>query len=304
MAKIAFAFVQACLLMAMAPLVSGLIAKLKNNFRMRQGPSVFQPYYNLFKLFSKSEVISENASWIFRIAPFVVLSSAMCASVFLPILFSGSSIGDFLVLIFIFAMGRFFLALAGLDTGSAFGGMGSSREMFISSLAEPVVCLVIFAAGIKCGSTNLAVLGSASTVSISVLMAGVALLMVIIAETSRLPVDNQETHLELTMIHEAMTLEYSGRSLALIEWATHIRQLVWLVLLAIILCPAGEFAAGSIQSRMVGISILLIKIVFFSLVIAVIEVSVAKMRLLRAADYFTFALAIAILAVVFAIWGM
>ena len=267
------------LLILIAPLVSGVIRKIKNNIRMRRGVSIFQPYYNLAKLFAKDEVVSENSSWIFTIAPFIVLASYILALFFVPM--SGIAnpfnyVGDILVIIFLMALGRFFLALAGLDTGSAFGGMGSSREMFISSLVEPVIFVSIFA-----------VCGAHQPFRFSSIVAGIALVLAVIAETSRVPVDNQETHLELTMIHEAMVLEYSGRSLALLELAAHIKQIVFFTILATVVFPIWVPA----------------NILVISAIIAVVEVSVAKMRLFRAVDYLSFALVLSVAALVISAVG-
>ena len=267
------------LLILIAPLISGVIRKIKNNIRMRKGPSIFQPYYNLAKLFGKDEVVSENASWIFTITPFVVFASCALALFFVPM--AGvtnpfSYAGDLLAIIFLLALGRFFLALAGLDTGSAFGGMGSSREMFISSLVEPVIFISIF------------VVSAHHSIRFSSIVAGVALILAVIAETSRVPVDNQETHLELTMVHEAMVLEYSGRSLALLELAAHIKQIVFFTILATVVFPIWVPA----------------NILIICAIIAVIEVSVAKMRLFRVVDFLSFALVLAVAALVISAVGL
>ena len=286
---------QAIFFIAIAPLVSGVIRKLKNNLRMRKGPGVFQPYYNLAKLFTKDEVIPENASWIFRAAPIILFSASVCALFFLPlsnITNPFNYIGDLLAIIFLLALGRFFLALSGLDTGSAFGGMGSSREMFISSLVEPVVLVSLFAVAANSLSTNPGVIASGHSLRFSSIVAAVSLFMATIAETSRIPVDNQETHLELTMIHEAMVLEYSGRSLALVELASHIKQIIFFTLLVNVALPVGS-----------GIMAYLAKILIVSVIISVIEVSIAKMRLFRAVDYISFALVIAMAALVISAAG-
>ena len=290
--KILIIIIQVLVLAMIAPLISGIIRKLKNNIRMRKGPGIFQPYYNLRKLFSKSEVISEKSSWIFRAAPFIVLASSVCALLFVPA--SGAAnpfnyIGDLLVIIFLMALGRFFLALAGLDTGSAFGGMGSSREMFISSLAEPVILLSVFAVAVNFSSTNPAYIFSQHSIRFSSIVAGFSLAMAIIAETSRVPVDNQETHLELTMIHEAMVLEYSGRSLAMLELASYIKQVVFFVILANVVFPVG---------------ILAVKLLAISAIIGFIEIAVAKMRLFRVVDFLTFAIVLSIAALVISAVGL
>jgi formate hydrogenlyase subunit 4 len=280
------------LFILISPLFSGLITVIKNNIRMRKGQSILQPYFNISKLFGKGGVVSETASWIFRAAPFVVFASTLAAAALAGGFMTPGKenlMGDFLALIFIFALGRFFIALAALDAGSSFGGMGSSREMFISSLAEPAVCLVIFALSLQFGSTNIASFSWAHPVSIASLVASIALFMVVIAETSRIPVDNQETHLELTMVHEAMVLEYSGRPLALIELASYVKQLVWFMLLSRMIFPGVLPAAGA---------------VVISLVMALVEVSVAKMRLFRVADFLGFAFVLALVASVCAIIGV
>jgi len=289
-----------------SPLLSGLISKIKNNLRMRKGQSIFQPYYNLTKLFSKGEVISETASWIFRVAPFVVLSSTLTAAILVLVGFFNNSIhqmGDFIALIFIFALGRFFLSLAALDTGSSFGGMGSSREMFISSLVEPAMFMVIFAVSLQFGSTNISAFGSLHTVSASSIVAAVALFLIVIAETSRIPVDNQETHLELTMIHEAMVLEYSGRSLALIELASYIKQMIYFSLIAQLIFPVGP-SEGNFTQIILWFLWYLSRLGIIALVVALVEISVAKMRLFRAADFLGFAFVLGVIATVCAILGV
>ncbi len=273
----------------LAPLVSGLIRKIKNNLRMRKGASVFQPYYNLAKLFRKDEVISENTSWIFAAAPYVVLASVLVA--FLPLSFMGQAsflnyTGDILLVVFMLSLGRFFLSLAGLDAGSAFGGMGSSREMFISSLVEPVMILSLFVVGANSGSTNPACIAACPAVRVSGLIAAFAFFMAMIAETSRIPIDNQETHLELTMVHEAMTLEYSGRRLAIIELAAHAKQILFFTILANVIVPFG------------GIITYPLKIIAISAIIGTLEVSLAKMRLFRVVDFMTFSFALSIMAMV------
>ncbi|MDD3905267.1 MAG: NADH-quinone oxidoreductase subunit H [Candidatus Omnitrophica bacterium] len=279
------------LLAALAPLLSGFIRKLKNNFRMRKGQGIFWPYYNLRKLFSKNEVISKNVSWIFYTAPVVVFATSALALYL--ILFAricppaNSGVAVIIAAFFILSLGRFFLALSGLDTASAFGGMGSSREMFVSSFAEPTIFVAVFA---LC-------MGTGTTFKVSGILAGCALLMAAIAETSRIPVDNQETHLELTMVHEAMVLEHSGRSLALIELASHVKQMLFFVLIA------GCFFMP-VEAGRWGWALFPIKIAAIGLVMAVIEVSVAKMRLFRVVDFLSFAFFVALVATITASLGL
>jgi len=295
---------QLVLFIGLAPFLSGLITKIKNNIRMRKGQSVFQPYYNLAKLFSKQEVVSETSSWIFRAAPFVIISSALAAAMLIPVFIFPSPMyymGDLLALIFIFALGRFFLALSALDTGSSFGGMGSSREMFISSLVEPALLLVVFSISLQFGSTDISVFSGMHAVTVSSIVTAIVLFLVTIAETSRIPVDNQETHLELTMVHEAMVLEYSGRSLALIEMAAYIKQMILFFLIAQIVFPIAVPGLADLAQVAFFLLWYLARIIIISVAVALVEISVAKMRLFRVADFLGFAFVLGVIAVVCAI---
>jgi formate hydrogenlyase subunit 4 len=307
MIKISLIFIQFVFFIAVAPFLSGLIAKLKNNFRMRKGQSVFQPYFNLIKLFSKGEVVSETASWIFRVTPFIVISSSLTVALLVPVFILSNPLyrmGDFLAIIFIFSLGRFFLALAALDTGSSFGGMGSSREMFISSLVEPGLCLAIFSIFMRFGSTNIFVFSPLHALSVASIVGAAALFLVAIAETSRIPVDNQETHLELTMVHEAMVLEYSGRSLALIEMALHLKQMVWFLLIAQVVFPIAAPSLIGLAGLFSWGLWYLARIFIIVIVVALVEVLVAKMRLFRVADFLGFVFVLGMLATICAILGV
>lgn len=305
--KITLILLQLAFFILVAPLLSGLITKIKNIFRMRIGQSLFQPYYNIVKLLSKGEVVSITVSWIFKVTPFVVVSSTLAAASLIPIFIVSTPayyMGDFLALIFIFALGRFFLALAALDAGSSFGGMGSSREMFIASLIEPALCFAIFSTSLQFGSTNIFILSGMHSVSVSSIIAGVALFLVAIAETSRIPVDNQETHLELTMVHEAMILEYSGRSLALIEIAAHIKQMIWFFLIAQIIFPIASPSLVSLTGLLSWSLWYFVRIFIITIAVALIEVLVAKMRLFRVADFLGFVSVLGIIAIICAILGV
>lgn len=300
--KIAIVLLQAVAIVCIAPLVSGVIRKIKNAVRLRRGASVFQPYYNLAKLTAKDEVVSEKTSWVFRAVPYVVLASSLAALLIVPFALPGISLplmGDLVALLFILGLGRFFLALAGLDAASAFGGMGSSREMFISAFAEPVALLAVFAAGMGARSTSPAEIAGVGVVTLSSAIAASALFLVALAETSRIPVDNQETHLELTMVHEAMVLEYSGRSLALIELASHVRQMVFFSLIALVLVPPAVF-----NGTLAAAGAYILEIAFIAAVVAFLEVSIAKMRLFRVIDFLAFGFILAGMAVIAAIFGV
>ena len=304
--KILFFIVQVLGLVLLAPLVSGIIRKVKNNLRMRQGPGILQPYYNLIKLFGKDEVISVNTSWIFTVTPYVVLVSSVLALMLVPVFVSDVSLnymGDFLLIIFILALGRFFLALAGLDAGSSFGGMGSSREMFISSFVEPVVAMVIFVVALNAHSTGLQVISAVPVLSLPLIIAATAMMFVIIAETSRIPVDNQETHLELTMVHEAMVLEYSGRSLALIELAAHVKQIVFFSLITSVILPFGIAHDIAPMPLIASFTYYGLKIMALAVVISVIEILMAKMRLFRVIDFLNIAFVLSVLGIVILAMG-
>jgi len=307
MMEITLILLQLIFFIVVAPFLSGLITKFKNGFRMRKGQSVFQPYYNLLKLFSKGQVVSETTSWIFKVTPFIVISAVLTVTLLIPVFIFSSPLywmSDFLAVIFIFALSRFFLALAALDTGSSFGGMGSSREMFISSLVEPALCLVVFSVFLQFGSTNISVFSGQHAVSVSSMVAAMALFLVAITETSRIPVDNQETHLELTMIHEAMVLEYSGASLALIEMAAHIKQMIWFFLIAQIIFPITALNLANLTGLFFWGLWYLARILIIVIGVALVEVLVAKMRLFRVVDFLGFVFVLGVIAMVCAILGV
>src|ERR1043165_8205668 len=239
---------QLILLLALAPLVSGCIRNWKAKLQNRRGPRVWQPYLDLMKFLRKDMVISEHASWIFRAMPYVLFISTLLAGLMMPLISRTAPLslfGGALAFVGLLALGRFFLAVGGLDPASAFGGMGSSREMTISAIAEPALMLAIFTVAIAAGSTNLSqVLLAAQDpnwqfLTPAPLLAFAALFIVLLAETGRIPVDNPATHLELTMIHEAMLLEYSGRYLAFMEWGASIKQLVLMSILVNLFMPLG-----------------------------------------------------------------
>lgn len=287
--------VQTLILVAFSPLLSGIITKIKNNLRFRRGPGILQPYYNLAKYFSKDEVISEHSSWIFRVAPYIVLSSSILAVFLIPSLWISGQMraGDIFAVIFILSLGRFFLALAGLDPATTFGGMGASREMFISSFVEPVLMLAVVAASLSAGTSVSDVICGMHNMTTTTILASVAIFLVTLTETSRLPIDNQETHLELTMIHEAMVLEYSGRSLAMMELAAYIKQILFFFILSMLVLP-GTISAG----------IIIAKLLVICVVIAFTEVSMAKMRLFRVVDFLAFAGILSVLAVIATVLGV
>jgi formate hydrogenlyase subunit 4 len=301
--------VQTIVLLAVSPFTVGLIRKVKARLQLRRGAGVFQPYLDLAKLFRKQPVVSSTTSWIFTATPYILFASTLAAGLLVPVFVSQTPLnfaGNIIALVYLLALGTFFLILAGLDAGSVFGGMGSSREAIVASLTEPAMILSIFAIALTAGSTNLstivhktALLEGIVTDPSPHLMALAALFIVAIAETGRVPVDNPATHLELTMIHEAMILEYSGRYLALVEWAAGLKLLVFLTLIANVFAPWG--IATSVEPATLGIGLVtyLAKVSALALLIGVIESMFAKLRLFRVTDLLGVAFILALLGLVF-----
>lgn len=291
------AIIQTILFVSLAPLLTGWIKWCKCHLQNRKAPSVLQPYRDLIKLTRKQPVVSEQASWVFTKAPYIIFSATVLAASVVPLIavdLPTSASADVIVLVGFFAFARFFLALAGLDIGTAFGGMGSSREMTISSLAEPAMLMAIFTLTMTASTTNLSiaithVLNEGMILRPSFMFALFALVLVTIAETGRVPVDNPATHLELTMIHEAMILEYSGRHLALIEWASMLKLMLYGVLIANIFCPWGIAEIFTVKTLSYGFLAITFKLMFLAVALAIAETMVAKMRLFRVQEYLGFA---------------
>jgi formate hydrogenlyase subunit 4 len=298
--------VQAVLVLALAPGLVGLVRWLKARLQSRRGAPPWQPYYELRKLFGKEVVVSRDASWLFRAAPYVVFASTAVAACLVPSLTATrpvDAVGDLLTLVYLLLLGTVVLALAGLDPGSAFGGMGSSREMTVAALAEPTVALAIFALALRAGSTNLGqivgrtLVDPAAALSPGHLFAFAALFIVMVAETGRLPVDNPATHLELTMIHEAMILEYSGRYLALIEWAAALKLLIFCTLLGNLFVPWGVAIAVTPGGLALALGSLLAKLALIAVLVALLETRMAKLRLFRVPELLSVSFVLALLAV-------
>src|SRR5574341_1899904 len=272
---------QTIVLLAVSPFIVGLIRKVKARLQVRRGASVFQPYADLAKLFRKQPVVSTTTSWIFTATPYIVFASTLAAGLLVPVFVSRTPLnfaGNIISLVYLLALGTFFLMLAGLDAGSAFGGMGSSREALVASLTEPAMILSLFAIALTAGSTNLstivhktALLEGIVTDPSPHLMALAALFIVAIAETGRVPVDNPATHLELTMIHEAMILEYSGRYLALVEWAAWLKLFIFLSLLANLFVPWGVATTLTPEALVIGLATYLVKVSVLAVLIGVLE---------------------------------
>jgi formate hydrogenlyase subunit 4 len=296
---------QTGLLLLLAPLVSGVIRNWKAKLQNRRGPRVWQPYFDIVKFLRKDMVISEHVSWVFHCAPYVVFLTSLLVGLMVPLATAQAPLslfGGALAVIGLLALGRFFLALAGLDPASAFGGMGSSREMTLSAITEPAMMLAIFTVAITAGTTDLSRMVQAAQspgwklLNPTHVLACAALFIVLLAETGRIPVDNPATHLELTMIHEAMILEYSGRYLALMEWGASIKQLVLMTLLVNLFFPVGLAADASPAALGLGLLAYLAKLLLISAAVVVVETTNAKLRLFRVPDLLSTAFVLATLA--------
>ena len=296
---------QMLLVLGLAPLLTGFARKAKARLLRRQGPPLLQPYRDLIRLARKEAVVAESASWLFRIVPYIVFATTWVAAALVPtfatgLLFSWSA--DLIVIIALLGSARFFLALAGMDVGTSFGGIGSSREAMIATLAEPALIMIVFTLALIAGSTQLStiagfMLSSNVELRVSLGMALVALLIVAVAENGRIPVDNPATHLELTMVHEAMVLEYSGRHLALIELAASIKLLLYASLIACVFVPWGLAPAGApLYVHLIGAPVYVAKIAAAAAILALFETMVAKMRVFRVPEFLGAALMLAFLA--------
>ncbi len=307
MAAVFEVLAQLALLLILAPLVTGFIRLMKARLQMRRGPSLLQPYREIYKLLGKGMVLPDTASWLFTATPWVVFVATLLAGLMVPAISDQVPAGLFggvLAVVYLLGLSRFFLALGGLDTGSSFGGLGSSREMAISAIAEPTLMLAVFTVAIGAGSTTLPEIARAAIgqqwrfLAPSQVLAFAALFLVLIAETGRIPVDNPATHLELTMIHEAMILEYSGPYLALIEWGAAIKQLLLMTLLINVFVPFGLQSSWMPAAVASGLFWLVLKLGILSTAIVLVETANAKMRLFRVPELMAVAFTLGALALI------
>jgi formate hydrogenlyase subunit 4 len=296
---------QMLLVLLLAPLLTGLVRKAKARMLLRQGPSLIQPYRDLARLMRKEVVLAENASWLFRVIPYLIFAATWVAASLVPtfrtgLMFSWSA--DLIAIIALLGSARFFLALAGLDVGTSFGGIGSSREVMIASLAEPAMIMIVFTVALIAGSTQLSTMAAYLVSSevglrVSLGLALVSLIMVAIAENARIPVDNPATHLELTMVHEAMVLEYSGRHLALIDLTASLKLLLYVSLIACLFTPWGLVPSGAgLGALAIGVGAYLAKLAVGGCLLALFETSIAKMRVFRVPEFLGAALMLGLLA--------
>jgi formate hydrogenlyase subunit 4 len=297
---------QMALVLALAPLLTGFVRKVKARLTRRQGPPLIQPYRDLWRLMRKEVVLAESSSWLFRAAPYLIFAATWVAAALVPtfatgLMFSWSA--DLIVIIALLGSARFFLALAGMDVGTSFGGIGSSREVMIASLAEPAMLMIVFSVALLAGSTQLSTIAGymlSSNVGLRVTLALslVAMIMVAIAENARIPVDNPATHLELTMVHEAMVLEYSGRHLAVIELASQLQLLLYVSLIACIFIPWGLAPVGAgAEAHALGLAAYVGKLAVAGVLLALFETAIAKMRVFRVSTFLGAAFMMGILGV-------
>lgn len=289
----------------LSPLLTGVIRKVKAWMQGRQGPSVLQPYLDLGKLLRKSTVASQEASWLFLMIPYVCLGAMVCLAVMVPVFTAGPSggVGDMVAVIYVLGLFRFMMVLGGLEGGSSFGGMGSSRELMISAIVEPTLLLSIFSVAAISGTTDLSAISNyfaglgPNGLSPTLFLASAAIFISLMAENSRVPFDNPATHLELTMVHEGMLLEYSGRELALMEMASYVRLTMFMVILSNIFFPWGIALGMGAGELAVGVTAIALKLLLLSVSVALVESVMAKMRLFRLPNLLTISFTLSLLAV-------
>ena len=298
---------QVTVVVAAAPLLNGFIKKIKARFQLRQGPPLLQGYRDLAKWLSRSEQVAESTSFVHVLAPTGVVAATVTALLFVPVFRERTPLttsGDLIVVIGLLALTRALLTLGGMDSGGAFGQMGSSRELAIGALVEPVLMLSLAALALQPQSTRLGEIvafGDAhpgSFLSLGWALAAAAFAVVLVAETGRIPVDNPDTHLELTMIHEAMILEYSGRYLAFIEWASQLKLAIFLALLSNLFFPVGMSASLAAWPLVVGGAAFAAKVILLAGIVAVVESTNAKLRLFRVPELLMVAFILSLLALI------
>jgi formate hydrogenlyase subunit 4 len=289
----------------LSPLLTGFVRKMKARLLQRQGPPLLQPYRDLIRLMRKDVVLADGASWLFRVNPYIIFAGTWVAASLVPtfrggLMFSWSA--DLIAIIALLGSARFFLALAGLDVGTSFGGIGSSREVMIASLAEPAMLMIVFTLALVAGSTQLStmaayMLSGEEGLRVSLGLALLALIIVAIAENARIPIDNPATHLELTMVHEAMVLEYSGRHLALIDLSSELKLLLYISLIGCLFAPWGIAGPdASAQAHAIGVVTYLAKLAVGGFLLAVFETAISKMRVFRVPAFLGAALMLGLLA--------
>ncbi len=304
LAGLAAQFTELMLAVVLAPMLTGWVNQCRAWLQNRSAPPLLQPYFILNKLFSKEVVLAHNASPLFRIAPYLIFGCLALAAAVVPTLGTDlpmNAAADAIALVGLLALARLFIALAGMDIGTAFGSLGARREMLVGFLAEPALLMVLFTASLISGSSSLATIVETIAhkefaIYPSLAIAGVAFTMVSLAENARIPVDNPATHLELTMIHEAMVLEYSGRHLAMIEWAASLKLFVYSCIGLALFFPFGVAGGGDAAGIVLALPVLLLKLAIGGFLLALIETLSAKMRIFRAPEFLGTAFLLAVLS--------
>jgi formate hydrogenlyase subunit 4 len=297
---------QLLMLLLLSPAFAGWVKIVKCRLQGRTAPGILQPYRDIRRLFMKDVVLADNASWIFRATPYIAFGITLMTAGVIPLISVDlplASTADIIALVMLFAIVRFFTALAGMDIGTAFGGMGSSREMMISSLAEPAMLMAIFTVSLASSSTALTQMVSVMSqgnfmIRPSLAFSLIAFILIALAETGRVPVDNPATHLELTMIHEAMILEYSGRYLALIEWAGMMKLMVFFSLGIAAFLPWGIAGSAEPLALLLRAVFFVAKLALGGVVMVLIETGLAKMRIFRVPEYLGSAFLLATLGMI------
>ena len=307
MIEIIVELIQAALIMALAPLMSGLVSKFKALMQGRVGASVFQPYRDLAKLVRKDAVTSKSCSWLFRGVPYVCMASMIVLAMMTPFIYTGvlAPFGDLVTVVYIFTMFRFAMVLGGLEGGSTFGGMGSSREMMMSVLIEPALLLsiatlaVLSGAGTDMGdiSSAISALGMAA-VGPALILAGASFMMTLLAENARIPFDNPTTHLELTMVHEAMLLEYSGRGLAFMEYSSMLRLTIFMAMIGSLFFPWGIASELTVGAVAVSVVVAAVKMVLVAFILSAVESALCKSRLFKTPNLLTVSFTLSLLAMI------
>lgn len=305
--QIIFSVVQVLLLLLLAPLVQGIIKKTKARLQNRIGADVVQPYRDIFKYLRKDAVIAKDASWLTRTTPYLCFAATLCVGVLIPTVFVKAPLGmtgDIIVIVYLFAVVRFFLAITALDAGSAFGGMGASREMVMSAICESALLLALIAVLLGVGKTNVGdIVSSLVQLDWDLFDYGrwlscIAFLIVIIAETGRIPYDNPDTHLELTMLHEAMMLEYSGRYWGLLQWAVLAKQTILFSMFVNLFIPWGIATEFTAKALLFGLFFYIIKVIAVGIMLACIETAYAKIRVFQIPKLLASSIALSMLSIV------
>lgn len=305
--QIVFGVVQVLIILLLAPLVQGIIKKTKARLQNRIGADIVQPYRDILKYLRKDAVIARDASWLTRATPYFCFAATLCVGVLIPTLFIKAPLGmtgDIVVIVYLFAVVRFFLAVTALDAGSAFGGMGSSREMVMSAICEPALLLAVISVLLGVGKTNVGEIVSTliqldwDLFDYGHWLSCIAFLIVIIAETGRIPYDNPDTHLELTMLHEAMMLEYSGRYWGILQWAIFAKQTILFSMFVNLFIPWGIAVEFTAEALLIGFLFYVIKVIAIGVVLACIETAYAKIRIFKIPKLLASSIALSMLAIV------